>query len=56
MNNKMWDIGKDEWDLFNVVVVLEVVSLYRDEPELETTLFNDDGETNNLTLFNLIAF
>jgi hypothetical protein len=27
-----------------------------DEPELDATLFNDDGERNNLTLFELIAF
>jgi hypothetical protein len=27
----MWDNGRDEWYLFDVVIILEVVSLYRDE-------------------------
>jgi hypothetical protein len=53
----MWDIGRNEWDLFDVVVILEVASLYLDEPELNAALFSvDGGEKNNLTLFELIVF
>ena len=37
----MWDIGGDEWDLFDVVDIFEVVSLSLDKPELEAVLFND---------------
>jgi hypothetical protein len=43
----MWDIGRDEWNLFDVAGILEVASLSRDELELEAALFNDDGERNN---------
>jgi hypothetical protein len=50
----MWHIGRDKWYLFDVGVILKVVSLYRDESELDVDLFNDDG--NNLTLFELIIF
>jgi hypothetical protein len=50
----MWDIGRDEWNLFDVVFILEVASLYCDERELEAALFNDDRERNNF--FELIAF
>jgi hypothetical protein len=32
---KMWDIGRDECDLFDVADILEVASFYHDEPELE---------------------
>ena len=31
---------------------LEVVSLSREEPELDAIFFNNDGEENNLTFFN----
>jgi hypothetical protein len=31
----MWDIGRDECDLFDVADILEVASFYHDEPELE---------------------
>jgi hypothetical protein len=43
------DIGRHKWDLFDVVDILEVASLYREEPELDAVFFNDDGERNNLT-------
>jgi hypothetical protein len=46
----------DEYNLFDVALILEVVSLYHDEPEPEVALFNDDEEKNNLTHFELIAF
>lgn len=42
----MWDIGGDEWDLFDGADILEVASLSLDEPELESTLFNDIREEN----------
>ena len=29
--------------------ILEVASLYREEPELDAIFFNDDGEGNTLT-------
>jgi hypothetical protein len=45
----MWDVYRDEWDLFDVAVILEVACLYCDETEVEATLFNDYGETNNLS-------
>lgn len=44
----LWDIGGDEWDLFDVVGILEVVSLSLDEPELEAALFNDIGKETKL--------
>lgn len=37
----MWDIGGDEWDIFDVVNIFEVVSLFLDKPELQPVLFND---------------
>jgi hypothetical protein len=52
----MWNTGTDEWYIFDVVVILDVVSHYRDESELDATIFNGDEERNNLTLFELIAF
>jgi hypothetical protein len=50
----MSDIGKDEWDLFYLTIILEIASLYRDELELEPALFNDDGERNKF--FEIIVF
>lgn len=38
---KMWDIGGDEWDLFDVVDIFKVVSFSLDKLELEVVLFND---------------
>jgi hypothetical protein len=32
----MWHISRDEIYLFDVDVILQVVSFYRDEPELDT--------------------
>lgn len=39
MSIKMWDINRDEWDLFDVVDIFEVVSFSLNEPELEAALF-----------------
>lgn len=41
---KVWNIGVDEWNLFNEADILEVHSLSLDEPELKAALFNDIGE------------
>jgi hypothetical protein len=43
-------------EIYLIIGILEVVALYHDEPELEVSLFNDDGEENNSTLFELIVF
>lgn len=42
----MWDIGGDEWDLFDVVDTFGVVSLSLDKLELEIVLFKYIGEEN----------
>jgi hypothetical protein len=34
-----------------VTDILEVASLSREEPELDTAFFIDDGDGNNLTFF-----
>jgi hypothetical protein len=34
-----WDIGIDDWDLFDVSDIVEAASLCRDEPGLEAALF-----------------
>lgn len=48
----MWDIGGDEWDLFDIVGIFEIVSLSLYELELKTTLFNDIRQKNiNLWIF-----
>jgi hypothetical protein len=49
---KIYDIGRDKWDLFDVTDILEVASLSREEPKLDAAFSNDDGEGNNLTLFS----
>ena len=49
---KICDIGRDKWNLFDVADILEVASLFREEPELDAAFLNDDGEGNNLTLFS----
>jgi hypothetical protein len=49
---KIFHIGRDKLDLFDVAGILEVASLYCEEPELDAAFFNDDGEGNNLTFFS----
>jgi hypothetical protein len=54
---KMWDIGRDECDLFDVANILEVASFYHDEPEIEAAfLMMMERKTIFLAnlLFNLI--
>ncbi|XP_058761845.1 uncharacterized protein LOC131635251 [Vicia villosa] len=43
-STKMWDIGGDAWESFDGVVTPEVASLSLDDPNLEATLFTDNGE------------
>ena len=45
---KMWDIAGDTHDSFEDVGVLEVANLSLDEPELETVVFTDDVDHDQI--------
>jgi len=44
---RMWDIGGDEWNLFDGANILEVASFSLDEPDMEASLFTEDEEGNS---------
>ena len=45
---KMWDIAGDTHDSFEDVGVLEVANLSLDEPKLETVVFTDDVDHDQI--------
>nr|CAD1831664.1 unnamed protein product [Ananas comosus var. bracteatus] len=47
---KMWDVGRDSFDTFDSVGLLEIANLSLDEPDLESVVFIDDSNENEIEL------
>ncbi|KAL8498520.1 hypothetical protein ACS0TY_021739 [Phlomoides rotata] len=45
--SKMWDVAGDTFDFIDDVGILGIANLSLDEPELESVLFDDEGERPN---------